>query len=60
MWSEFLEDMKSTDTAVHLRSFSHLNPLDEYRLEGSESLLCEHCNSSQLGNILCPGRSESA
>lgn len=39
MWSEFLEDMKSVDTAVHLRSFSHLNPLDEYRLEGSELLI---------------------
>ncbi|KAK9916292.1 hypothetical protein WJX75_000969 [Coccomyxa subellipsoidea] len=39
MWSEFLEDMKSVDTAVHLRSFSHLNPLDEYRLEGSDLFL---------------------
>lgn len=36
MWSEFLEDEKSVDTAVSLRSFSHLNPLDEFRLESSE------------------------
>ena len=40
MWADFLEDMKSVDTAVHLRSFSHLNPLDELRLEGSASCAC--------------------
>ncbi|BDA41171.1 Protein translocase subunit SecA [Coccomyxa sp. Obi] len=39
MWAEFLEDMKSVDTAVHLRSFSHLNALDELRLEGSDLFL---------------------
>ena len=50
MWSEFLEDMKSVDTAVHLRSFSHLNPLDEYRLEGSELLIPSPVTAS-LGNL---------
>jgi len=36
MWSEFLEDMRSVDLAVSLRAFSHLNPLDEFRLEISK------------------------
>jgi preprotein translocase subunit SecA len=39
LWGEFLEDLKSVETAVSLRTFSQLDPLDELRLEGGEASL---------------------
>ena len=35
-WGDFLEDLAAVDTAVSLRQFSHLDPLDELRLESSK------------------------
>lgn len=34
-WGDFLEDLAAVETAVTLRQFSHLDPLDELRLETS-------------------------
>ena len=39
VWAEFLKDVESVKTAVGVRTFAHLNPDDEFRLEASASLV---------------------
>ncbi len=39
-WGDFLQDLAAVETAVTLRQFSHLDPLDELRLETSAQLAC--------------------
>jgi hypothetical protein len=54
-WGDFLEDLAAVETAVTLRQFSHLDPLDELRLETSARailLACPDCKSLHMSSVL--------
>ena len=46
LWTEFLKDTSNLQSGVALRSFSRMEPLDEFRLDAGEAtLLTPMCSS---------------